>query len=366
VSRLAGDEFAIIWPGVKEEELARQMARRALAMLKQPVELPDGTKTRHLGDGASIGLALNSGRHRINAEDLLSSADIAMYEAKLHGRGQVCEFTDELRDAVGTRLRLRADLREAIADPVRWGLHVRYQPIIEVRTRRLLGAESLARWEHPELGNISPVVFIPIAEDAGLIAPLGRFVMDQAAQALADWNQRSSGLHVAVNISALHLSEGTLRQDVERVLDRAGIEASGLWLELTESTVMSDPDGSRALLAEMRSIGVGLSIDDFGTGYSSLAYLHDIQATALKVDQSFIHRLMSDDRHRAEQIVRVMVDLAHSLDLVVIAEGIENMRQLEFLDQLGCDAAQGFLIGKPMSQSDLAMRLEPKVAQRAR
>jgi diguanylate cyclase (GGDEF)-like protein len=358
VSRLAGDEFAIIWPDLGDAEAARQVARRALAALRRPVELPDGMSTRHLGEGASIGLALHSPPITTTAEELLAAADTAMYEAKLQGRSQVCEFTDDIRAAVTGRLRLRADLSAAVTDPERWGLTVAYQPVIHVASRRLLGAEALVRWNHPELGPISPGEFIPIAEDARLVAPIGRFVMQHAAYTLADWNQRVRGLHISVNVSMLHLSEGTLLADVERSIDRADINPSGLWLELTESSVMGDPDRSRQQLSQLRDLGIGLSIDDFGTGYSSLAYLHELQATALKIDQSFVKRLLGPDAERAEQVIKIMIDLAHSLDLLVIAEGIEKPHQFEVLHRLGCDAAQGYLIGRPMAAAELAGRIE--------
>jgi diguanylate cyclase (GGDEF)-like protein len=360
LARLSGDEFVAVWSNFADEHEPRRIADDLLNLVREPVDLSAIERGSATVDGACIGLAMHDGRTRVTEDDMLATADLAMFHAKKNGRAQVCEFSEAMRADAHLRLRLRGDLQKALLHPTAWGLSPAYQPIIDISTSRLIGVEALARWNHPELGFISPVQFIPVAEDSGAIMDLGRHMLNQACDDVRRWAVLEPQLHVSVNVSAQQLGGGELINHVGGALDRAGLDPHSLWLEITESMVMSNVDDSITTIGRLRDLGVALSIDDFGTGYSSLAYLQKLEATALKIDRSFVTPLSNPDATRDVNIVRAMVDLAHHLDLIVIAEGIEDITQLDTLRSIGCDCAQGFLIARPMAAGALGSQIEAR------
>jgi diguanylate cyclase (GGDEF)-like protein len=360
LARLSGDEFVALWSNFTDRNEPRRIADQVLSVVRQPVDLTSIDRLNASVDGACVGLAIHDGHSKITEDDLLATADLAMFQAKQSGRAQVCEFTEAMREDAQLRLRLRGDLQSALLHPEQWGLSPAYQPIIDISSSRLIGVEALARWNHPELGSISPVTFIPVAENSGAIIDLGRHMLNQACQDVRRWSLFEPQLHVSVNVSAQQLGGNELINHVGGALDQAGLDPAKLWLEITESMVMNNVDDAMTSIGRLRDLGVALSIDDFGTGYSSLAYLQNIEATALKIDRSFVTPLSNPDPTRDVNIVRAMVDLAHHLDLMVIAEGIENIRQLDTLRAVGCDCAQGFLIARPMPAGALGSQLESR------
>jgi diguanylate cyclase len=332
IARLGGDEFALLLPetGVGE---AVVVARRVLERLRHPVVL-DG---RPLVVGGSMGIALYPD-HGGTAETLLQKADIAMYVAKGGDLGFAVYAEDRDRRA-HQQLALITELRAGIEG----GQFVcDYQPIVDLRTRRMLAVEALARWRHPVRGFLPPSQFVELAEQTGLIEPLSFGILDGA---LAEWVQAEPriGIPVAVNLSVRQLLDVDLPARIGDILARRHADPRMLTLEITETCLMSDPARSTLILGRLHDMGVKLAIDDFGTGYSSLRYLQQLPVDELKIDQSFIGRLL----HGGEAIVRSVIDLAHSLNLVVVAEGVESADVRQRLTELGCDAAQGMILAVP-------------------
>ncbi|HEY3240745.1 MAG TPA: bifunctional diguanylate cyclase/phosphodiesterase, partial [Acidimicrobiia bacterium] len=300
----------------------------------------------------SIGMAVSG--TATPAEALVRDADAAMYRAKQQGRAR-CEFFDEtMRIEAAARLELQMALHWAIE---RDEMRVFYQPLVEVASGRVVGLEGLVRWEHPERGLLAPASFVPIAEDAGLIEPIDGFVLRQAVADHVRWRalHPQLPLSVAVNLSAHHLRHPGLAGRVREVLEEQGLEPSALCLELTESVLMEDLDRHAETLLDLRRLGVRLAIDDFGTGYSSLTRLRLFPVDVVKIDRSFVAGLGADARDTA--IVRGVIELAHALDLVVVAEGIERPEQLEELHGLRCDLAQGYLFAPPEPADVIDRRL---------
>jgi EAL domain-containing protein (putative c-di-GMP-specific phosphodiesterase class I) len=278
-----------------------------------------------------------------------------MYQAKDGGRGRQQFFDAELRARALQRLELEVDLRAALDSDQLW---IAYQPIIDLANGRVTGTEALLRWNHPDLGAISPAAFIPVAEESGLIVRLGARVLALACAQAARWRSEVPALadmSVSVNLSARQLTDPHLLITVRDVLARTGLPASALWLEITESMLMADAEGSIVVLAGLRNIGVHLSIDDFGTGYSSLSYLRRFPVEALKIDRSFVLAMAENADDAA--IVRSVTSLAHELGLEVVAEGIETADQLAALTALGVDKAQGYLFSAPAAASDVLAAL---------
>jgi diguanylate cyclase (GGDEF)-like protein len=352
VARLSGDEFVALIPDCGDGDGARALADQLVRRLLEPVDLSSVGRHQTESAGGSVGLVLHDTRSNTTADELMAFVDQAMYRAKSMGRGRVCEFDDTMRAETSLRLRLRGDLADALNDPDRWGLEPAYQPIFSIADGSMIGVEALARWNHPELGSVGPNLFIPVAEDAGLVSALGRFMLGRATTDVTRWRQRVPKLHAAVNISASHLLEGSLVADSTEALNAAGGDPESLWIELTESVIMTDVSEAQRTLDSLRRLGVSLSIDDFGTGYSSMAYLQRLDATALKIDRSFVTPL-AERSSRDVSMARAMIDLAHHLDLSVVAEGIENAAELDVLRELGCDLAQGFLLGRPVPATRL-------------
>ncbi len=345
VGRLGGDEFAILIHELDSEQLAVTLAARLQESLAKPY-LVNGTE---INSSASIGITFSAFDYG-SPDEVLRDADIAMYRAKAAGRGQSALFDESLRAQIADQLHLEGDLRRAIE---RDQISLAYQPIYDLATGRVVSLEALARWEHPERGPIGPDVFIPIAEEAGLICALTERVLTRACLQLkrlsrfggsGEPNQR---MRMHVNISGTDLGSRTLVAHVTTTLLTNHIDPSQLVLEITESTLMSQLDCALETMAQLREIGVGLSVDDFGTGYSSLSYLSTLPITSLKIDRSFVQRL--GDGTQNLEIVKAIVTLGHSLGKVVIAEGIETSAQLDELRELGSGFGQGYLLARPLA-----------------
>lgn len=347
VARFGGDEFVIICE-VGTIDAALDVSGRLLAAVGAPYVLRGEAGNHDLSVTASVGLVMAG--DEATPEELLQDADTAMYCAKGRGRSRVELFDSAMRQHAAARLSTSTALRRALA---RDELRVFYQPIVSVGSTRPLAVEALVRWEHPERGLVPPDEFIPLAEESGLIVPIGRWVLREALRERASWQAAmplDPPLRLAVNLSALQLSDPSLVDDVAAALKEFGASPDSLILEITETVLMSDVDAPRTLRA-LRDMGVSLHIDDFGTGYSSLAYIRELPIDTLKIDRGFIDGLGSVDEHG--YLVSAVISLASALSLEVIAEGVETELQLNVLRDMKCDNAQGFLFARPMPYVDL-------------
>jgi diguanylate cyclase (GGDEF)-like protein/PAS domain S-box-containing protein len=334
IGRLGGDEFAIVVPGPDAARAAEHVARLIVERLGEP-SLVDGRFT-HIG--ASVGIAV-AGVDATDTPALLRSADLALYRAKGQGRGQYCFFEAEMDLAAKERRALEADLRVALR---RGEIALHYQPLACLETGRVSGFEALARWQHPQRGAISPEVFIPIAEECGLIAELGSYILRRATREAAGW---SPPLRVAVNLSPLQFTHGDLAGEVETILHEANLDPRRLELEITEGLLIRDADRALAILGRLKQLGIRIAMDDFGTGYSSLSYFRQFPFDKVKIDQSFV-REMSTNR-QALAVVQAVIGLGRGLGMPIVAEGVESEAQLEGLRAEGCTEVQGFFIGRP-------------------
>lgn len=349
VGRTGGDEFVLILPAIDQPGEAAQVAERVLAAMQQPFELG----SHQLSVSCSIGISLMPDDGR-DIQNLLMNADLAMYHAKAHGRSTFRFYTREMNVEVAERLHLETRLRRAIEHGE---LYLVYQPQFNMSGERLLGCEALVRWRDPEHGLIMPSRFIPIAEDTGLVVPLGRWVLREACRQAAQWYE--SGLRpvrMAVNVSARQLTRPDFVDDVRDALQASGLPGYCLEVEVTESTLMEDADFAARQLAVIKAMGVRLSIDDFGTGYSSLAYLKRFAPDTIKIDRSFIIDLPQDEENAA--IVSAIVHLANALGMDTLAEGVEHPQQQAYLGKLGCSAMQGYLLGAPLSAEAMEQRMD--------
>jgi diguanylate cyclase (GGDEF)-like protein len=339
VARLGGDEFVLVLPERIGERLASTVVQRIMDTISKPVII-DGYE---LCVGSSIGVAVYPA-DGTDPENLIKHADIAMYRAKESGRNNFQFYTAEMNARLQERLRIESDLRNAIE---RHEFVLHYQPQIDMSTGRTIGMEALVRWQHPLLGMLPPQRFIGLAEETGLIVPLGAWVLRTACTQAWAWQQAGLGeLRIAVNLSARQFAEKSLVEQVAAILSETGLPAHCLELELTESLVMTDVERATAILHELKALGVQLSLDDFGTGHSSLSNLKRLPIDALKIDQSFV----SDIAHAADgaAIVASIISLAHNLKRHVIAEGVETHEQLTYLQRHGCNEMQGYYFGKPV------------------
>ncbi|MBF2001207.1 MAG: EAL domain-containing protein [Synechococcales cyanobacterium M58_A2018_015] len=341
IARLGGDEFVILLEEVKTQEDVICVTQR----IQQELSTPFYIEGHEVFVSASIGIVL-SNTHYAHPEDLLRYADVAMGQAKksqCHGGYEV--FQQGIHADGVTQLQLKTDLRRAID---RQELQLHYQPIICLRTRRLIGFEALVRWQHPRYGLIAPSVFVPLAEETGLIDALGQWVLREACRQMRQWQltiPQGPSLTINVNLSGKQFTP-YLTQQIHQILKDTHLEARYLKLELTESILMSNADSAVATLRQLKQLGVQLAIDDFGTGYSSLSYLHRFPIDTLKIDRSFIHRVDVDGEQLA--IVRTIMTLAWNLGMDVVAEGVETSKQLAQLRSLQCEYGQGFLFSKPV------------------
>ena len=337
LARLGGDEFAVLLDeSIATAEEAAEVAQRVINAVSPPYTL-DGHEARV---GVSVGIALcaREDASDIDPVQLLRQADMALYQAKARGRGTYCFFKTGMHAALQRRTEMERDLRHALAEG---GLNVHFQPIIALGSRCVIGAEALARWQHPEHGMISPAEFIPLAESIGLIGELGAWVLRAACTHAARW----SGLRLAVNLSPEQIRQPGLVELVTAVLVETGLPPSRLELEITEGVLLHETAAALSVLSRLRALGIGIALDDFGTGYSSLSYLRRFPFSKLKVDRSFVASMASDPGTVA--IVQAVITLGRSLAMRVNAEGIETQHQFEMLRAMGCDEGQGYLFGHP-------------------
>jgi diguanylate cyclase (GGDEF)-like protein/PAS domain S-box-containing protein len=349
LARLGGDEFAVLCEQLPSEASAIRIANQLMSALEEPVVLN--------GHGhsvsASIGIALATTGS--SASDLLRDSDAAMYRAKAHGRGRAELFDEEMRARVLDRVRTESALRIALADEDQ--IYVLYQPLVSLRSGQIVGAEALARWRHPEWGPVSPVEFIPVAEDSGLIHQLGAQVMGRAARECAAWQDNPDFAGIAVNVSVRQLVQpDEVATLVREVIAAEGIAPDFLTLEITESVLIEHLDDARKALESLNDLGVRLSLDDFGTGYSSLSYLADLPFECVKIDLSLIREIV--DSPQASALANAIIQMGHALNKQVIAEGVETLEQATRLQELGCDIAQGYYFGRPLAPDILTALLQ--------
>ncbi len=355
VARFGGDEFAVLLDDVNSERDTTSVAERVAAALLQPFLL----ENREHFVTASMGISIGSASAA--PPGLIRDADAAMYRAKERGRARYELFDEMMRLRVGDRLRIENELRTAID---RSELRVHYQPVVALQDLRVVGAEALLRWEHPRRGLIEPEEFIGVAEEGGLIVPIGRWALEEAARQAASWHRASpdaAPIQVSVNVSARQLSDPGLPEAVRRALGSAGLDPTTLSLELTEGVLLEDSEAPMEALRELKQIGVHLVLDDFGTGFSSLSYLKRLPLDAIKLDQTFVASLGKGTIDDA--IVSAVVALGQRLGVTVIAEGVEAQEQLEVVRELGCDYAQGFLFSPPVPAVEFDTLLREGVAR---
>jgi len=341
LARLGGDEFAVVLPSVDLEQ-----AKIIASKISQAIQMPFMIEGHSLTIGISIGIALYP-THGQDSDTLLQHADVAMYTAKSSESHAAVYDVSQDRFTLN-RLMLLADLREAIRKEQ---LILHYQPKINLRNKRITGVEALVRWRHPDLDFIPPDHFIPLAEQGGLIRPLTLYVLEQAIRQRAAWRDAGIDIIVSINLSIKDLQDLMLPLHIKELLTRWDLEPSDLMLEITESSMMLEPDRTFEVISNLHALGVQLSIDDFGTGYSSLAYLKQLPAEEIKIDKSFVMNMTKDENDAV--IVRATIDLAKNLGLKVIAEGVETAEIMMQLQDLGCDLAQGHYICRPLPANEL-------------
>jgi predicted signal transduction protein with EAL and GGDEF domain len=348
LSRLGGDEFIVLLPDTRDRFAAGNVARRILQHLEQPIRA-DG---HEVFVTASIGIATFPS-DGVTSEILIRNADTAMYHAKQQGKAAFQYYSAAMNAASVERLTLESGLRRALESK---GLELHYQPQIDVRTGQIVGAEALLRWKHAERGWISPTTFIPIAEDSGLILPIGEWVVEQACRQAMEWRRAGlPPLPIAVNVSGVQVRRQELCDLVRGALAATGLEPQYLRIEITETAIVAVRDRAIELLGQLRDIGVSLALDDFGTGYSSLSYLKSFPIDLLKIDRSFVAEMLTD--HTTASIIEAIVSMTRILGLKVLAEGVEDQAQFAFLKQLGCDVVQGYYVSGAIPADDFARLL---------
>jgi diguanylate cyclase (GGDEF)-like protein len=347
-ARLGGDEFVVLLEGSTLEEGPETVAERVLETLSEPYDLSQ--LARQLSVTASVGIATGA---FATADELLLAADLALYEAKAAGRNRYAMFESSMRAAAEDRLTLEMDLAGAL---MRRQLFLLYQPIFDLRSEAITGVEALIRWRHPTRGVLAPDVFIPIAEQSGLIGPIGRWVLLEACRQAASWHERGHHTGAWVNVSARQLDDDELIDDVRDALQRSGLDPGALTLEITETALMRDCSATAGRLTALKELGVRIAIDDFGTGYSSLAYLSQFPADILKIDRSFVEGVATSKASAA--LVHTFVQLGQALDMEMLAEGVETRDQLEALRGERCALGQGFLFSRPLAVREMELLLD--------
>jgi diguanylate cyclase (GGDEF)-like protein len=350
VGRVGGDEFVLILNDQTNEEVVFRTMQRIAAKVAEPIVIEG--RELYVTCSAGISLYPQDGR---DVDTLLRNADAAMYRAKEHGRANFQFYTSEMNERVSDRLALESALRRALE---RREFLLHYQEKVDLRTGEIIGAEALVRWSHPEWGLVRPARFIPIAEETGLIVPLGEWVVHEAARQARAW--LDAGLDpgiVSVNLSARQFRQEGLVRSVSRILEETGLDPARLEMELTESMVMHNMETAVATLQGLKSLGVTLSVDDFGTGYSSLSYLKDLPIDTLKIDRAFVRDIGTGAEAEDGILAQAIISLAHAMHLKVIAEGVETDAQVHFLKRHGCDQVQGFLYGEPVPPAEFARLL---------
>jgi diguanylate cyclase (GGDEF)-like protein/PAS domain S-box-containing protein len=351
IVRLGGDEFVVVLDIVASAVDAAVMAER----IARAFERPFAFGGRDLTLTASIGIALGGAGHDEQPDSLLRNADLAMYRAKAGGKARHVAFDERMQSSVLSRLELESDLRRAVE---LGEMRVYYQPIVALDSGRIEGVEALVRWRHPTRGLVSPVDFIPVAEETGLIVPIGKWVLEEACRQAATWRTQFPSeprLTVSVNLSPRQFQQPALIEQVERALSQAGLPANSLKLEITEGAAMRDVEATISTLRQLRRLGIKIAIDDFGTGYSSLAYLKRLPIDVIKIDRSFIQDIGQDQETTA--IVRAIISMAKALNLTLTAEGVETVEQSNLLRAWNCDRGQGYLFARPMDAETLTALL---------
>ncbi len=342
VARIGGDEFTILLTNVSDTEEVETIAQRIKDSFQVPIE--SGGKVYNLSCSIGISLFPSDGK---DVDELLKRADMALYAVKEQGRNGYLFFHPDMEERSLERILLENELKKAIQQKQ---FYIEYQPKMNLTSGQLIGMEALVRWNHPELGRISPGKFIPVAEETGLILPLGEWVLRQGCKQNKDWqNQGYPPLRVSVNLSTRQFYQSNLLDKIKEILNETGLEPEWLELEITES-IFTDIDQAVVILQEIRELGVHISIDDFGTGYSSFSYIKHLPVDTLKIDASFIRDIHQNKESQA--IVKAIMDIAQTLNLNVIAEGIESQEQLIALSEDGCSQGQGFLFSKPLSNHE--------------
>ena len=340
-ARLGGDEFIVLLEQIRDPHDAIRVGDRLLEALAVPYDI----QGHRISSTASIGITTSAIAYSTPAQ-AIRDADTAMYRAKAAGKGRYVIFDQEMHAQAMSRLNLENDLRLAVANHA---FHVVYQPIVSLVDRSVAGFEALCRWNHPRRGAVSPVEFIPVAEELGLVVKLGAAVLEESCRQLVDWQSRHpefKGLTMSVNLSRRQLVGRNLVQEIGAILSRTGASPRDLKLEITESAVMTDAEHAIHVLEQIRDLGIRLHMDDFGTGYSSLSCLHKFPLSGLKIDRAFVAN--SSERRDYAAVVNAIVTLAHNLQIELVAEGVEEAAQVALLQAMGCDQAQGFYFARPM------------------
>jgi predicted signal transduction protein with EAL and GGDEF domain len=345
VARLGGDEFAIIQLGVRQPDDAEVLAARIVAAFLEPFEVGG----HQVVSGVSIGVTVAPG-DSASYETLMRDADIALYLAKTEGGGAARFFEPAMDTRIHVRRLLELDLQGALS---RNEFELFYQPLISLITNRISGFEALLRWHHPVRGLVSPMDFIPVAEETGLIVAIGEWAMHAACFEAENW---PTEIAVAVNLSPVQFTKGDLVGTVQAALTASGLRADRLELEITESVFLRDSVGTLTALHQLRAMGIGVALDDFGTGYSSLSYLHSYPFSKIKIDQSFVRNLMTSKESMS--IVRAVIGLGKSLGIKTIAEGVETLEQLNKLRDKGCDEVQGYFFSRPRPPREIPPLIE--------
>jgi EAL domain-containing protein (putative c-di-GMP-specific phosphodiesterase class I) len=355
VARFGGDEFAVLLENLHSPSDATIVAERILTQFASPFDI----QARIIFASVSIGVAL--GDSAATSNDLLRNADTAMYYAKTRGKARYQIFDEGMRGRAVARMELESDLRKAIDEG---DFLLYYQPEVSLKTGRVVGYEALVRWNHPQRGMVLPGEFLPLAEETGLIVPLGRWVMREACRQMAEWHRdfpQQPPLTISVNASSRELADPELVPNVARILRETGLDPGTLRLEVTESSIVENQDLTASTLRRLRELDVSLEIDDFGTGYSSLSRLHEYPFSTVKIDRSFIKDLETEPEslHLVETILR----LAQGLGLGVVAEGIETQEQLTKLTSLGCGYGQGYYFSRPAGSHSTQKAIEESVQE---